>query len=78
MDFLFQLLCNAINFLTQLGKCLLSLYHSKYTTCTVTENHKNTISEQNLSYSSETKRIHIDSLEQKTVKSSWNAKKYKT
>lgn len=70
MDFLFQLLYNAINFLTQFGKYLLSLYCSTYTTCTVTDNHKHTILEQNLS-------LPLIHLKQKGFKSNWNTKNTK-
>lgn len=79
MDFLFQLLYNAINFLTQFGKYLLSLYCSTYTTCTVTDNHKHTILEQNLSLP----LIHLKqkgfilthyNKKKKPVKSNWNTK----
>lgn len=45
-DFLFQLVYNAINFLIQFGKHFPSLFHSTYTTCTVTDDHKNIILEE--------------------------------
>lgn len=72
MNFLFQLLYNYINFLTQFGICYLCT--PLYTLLSVTESQEHNFRTESVSHSSETKRIPINSLKLNTAKSNWNKK----